>query len=55
MKEWLEWYENNPQTSRKGERFIDKKDTDGLTALHYAARFNKFEIISQLLLAEAGQ
>ena len=48
MKQWSAWFE------RKGLKLrnpIDQKDKEGLTALHYAARFNKVDIL-RLLLAE---
>ena len=52
MKIWLDWYENNPITDKRGHKTqnpVDVKDAEGLTALHYAARFNKFEILRLLL------
>jgi len=33
---------------------IDEKDPDGLTALHYAARFNRFKILQYLLKEDPG-
>ena len=55
MKIWLDWYDHNPIMDKRGHKAqnpIDVKDTEGLTALHYAARFNKFNILSHLLLSE---
>ena len=38
----------------KKQNPINVKDADGLTALHYAARFNKYQILQHLLLEEPG-
>ena len=34
------------------EKVLNAKDADGYTAVHYAAKFNRFNILK--LLAEAG-
>ena len=53
----MEWYEQHPIIDRKGRKKsnpIDEKDPDGLTALHYAARFNRFKILQYLLTESPG-
>ena len=55
MKAWFAWYDDNPILNKKGVKIpfpINVKDREGLTALHYAARFNKFEILKYLLVTE---
>ena len=57
MKAWFAWYDANPVLDKKGvkEPFpINAKDREGLTALHYAARFNKFKILQHLLTEKPG-
>ena len=57
VKEWLEWHENHPIIDRKGRKInnpISEKDPDGLTALHYAARFNRFKILQYLVSDKPG-
>ena len=36
-------------------RLLNAKDKHGFTAVHYAARFNRFKIMQLLLLHEAGK
>lgn len=53
----MEWYEKHPIIDRRGRKKsnpIDEKDPDGLTALHYAARFNRFKILQHLLIESPG-
>ena len=53
----MEWHNLHPIMDRRGRKKtnpIDEKDPDGLTALHYAARFNRFKILQYLLIEEAG-
>lgn len=45
MRQWVELL---PKES------IDERDSEGFTALHYAARFNKFNIVQLLLDSGAG-
>ena len=58
VKVWLELYseesKRNLKRGKKQQNPVDEKDGDGLTALHYAARFNKFEILAQLLVEQPG-
>ena len=50
MKIWLNHYKVEKRTKYP----VDVKDADGLTALHYAARFNKFKILSHLVIEKPG-
>ena len=67
VKEWLDFYENqNVNTNvekkkkmkgknvEKKQNPIDVKDSEGLAALHYAARFNKFNVLAYLLIENPG-
>ena len=58
VKVWLELYnkenEKNRKRGKKQQNPVNEKDGDGLTALHYAARFNKFEILAYLLSENPG-
>lgn len=46
MRQWVELLP---------KELIDERDSEGFTALHYAARFNKFDIIQLLLDNDAGK
>jgi len=53
----MEWYEYHPIINRSGHQKtnpVDEKDPDGLTALHYACRFNRFRILQYLLTEKPG-
>ena len=54
IKEWLQFYENSRKRGERKQNPIDVKDSEGLAALHYAARFNKFEILAYLLTENPG-
>ena len=58
VKVWLELYnkenEGNHKRGKKQQNSIDEKDGDGLTALHYAARFNRYNILAYLLYEDPG-
>ena len=49
VRAWL----NSVPDSRK-RKLLNAKDKHGFTAVHYAARFNRFKIMQLLLLDEAG-
>lgn len=49
MKTWL-----TSLIGRKKKHIIDAKDSYGFTAMHYAARFNRFKIMQLLLSNDAG-
>ena len=57
VKVWLELYSKGSERNLKKKKLqnpVDEKDGDGLTALHYAARFNRLKILSQLLVEQPG-
>ena len=37
------------------EKVLNGKDTEGYTALHYAAKFNRFKILQLLVTSGAGE
>lgn len=49
VKTWL-----TSLIGRKKKHIIDAKDSYGFTAMHYAARFNRFKMMQLLLSNDAG-
>ena len=39
----------------KKEKVLNAKDADGFTALHYAAKFNRFKILKLLVHSGASE
>ena len=37
------------------EKVLNAKDSDGYTAMHYAAKFNRFKILQLLVLSGASK
>jgi len=50
----MDFYIHLKDKGQKIRNPTDVKDTDGLTALHYAARFNKFQVMAYLLTENPG-
>ena len=42
-------------SDQRKRKLLNAKDKHGFTAVHYAARFNRFKIMQRLLLDEAGK
>ncbi len=50
MNEWINYCKSN----RARASYIDQLDRFGYTPLHYAAKFNRFDILATLIEAGAG-
>ena len=42
-------------SDQRKKKLVNAKDKHGFTAVHYAARFNRFKIMQLLLLGDAGR
>ena len=49
------WLEQLPKRPSSARRVLNKKDSEGFTAMHYAARFNRLKIMQMLVDSGAGQ
>ena len=50
MREWLSRLPKNNKT-----KILNALDSDGYSAMHYAAKFNRFKIMQLLIAYEAGE
>ena len=49
----MRYYLDNLSDDEK-QSVIDARDSGGYTALHYAAKFNRFQIMYRLITHDAG-
>jgi len=54
VKQWMKFYGQRKEKGQEIQNPNNVKDLYGLTALHYAAKFNKFEIMAYLLTENPG-
>lgn len=48
------WLERLPRRFGSNIEVLNQRDEEGYTALHYAARFNRLNIIQMLVVSGAG-